>query len=131
MPARLRPFDPRAQAELVARLVARDEAAFAELVRAEQAALVRLAQAFVGSRATAEEVVQDTWAAVLDGLGGFERRSSLRTWIFRICVNRAKTRAAREARMVSFEVEGSEEPEPGPFDETGHWLAPPRTRTAH
>ena len=122
-----RPSGSREQTALIARLLARDEAAFVGLVRAEQAALVRLAQVFVASRATAEEVVQDTWAAVLDGLGGFERRSSLRTWIFRICVNRAKTRAARDARMVSFEAEGTEEPEAGDrFDPRGHWALPPR-----
>jgi len=121
-----RTFDPRGEAQLIARLLARDETAFAELVRAEQATLVRLAQVFVASRATAEEVVQDTWASVLEGLGGFERRSSLRTWIFRICVNRAKSRAGRDARMVSFEVEGKEEPEPDRFDGTGHWAVPPR-----
>ena len=62
--------------------------------------MLRLAWSYVRSRDEAEEVVQDTWLAVLSGIDRFERRSSLRTWIFRILVNRARSRARREARSV-------------------------------
>ncbi len=74
---------------LAARLRAGDEGAFRALVKEEHSALTRVARAFVGSQAAAEEVVQDTWMAVIAGLDQFEGRSSLRTWIGRILVNRA------------------------------------------
>src|SRR5260370_25063185 len=93
--------------DLVRRLLARDEGAFRELVARNHAALVRIAGAFV-SPATAEEIAQDTWARVFANLPRFEGRSSLRTWIIRICLNRAKAIAVREARSTpfgSFEVE--------------------------
>ena len=86
--------------ELVARLQRGDEAAFATLIDEHHAALRRTARTFVSTRASAEEVVQDTWMAVLSGVSSFEGRSSLKTWIFRILVNQAKTRGAREARTV-------------------------------
>src|SRR3954470_8661699 len=79
-------------APLLDRLREGDEAAFMELVERYHAALVRLARSFVSSRAVAEEVAQETWLGVLNGLDRFEGRSSLKTWIFRILVNRAKTR---------------------------------------
>jgi RNA polymerase sigma-70 factor, ECF subfamily len=87
-------------AELVARLRAGDEAAFRELVASYQEALVRVALIYVRRRDIAEEVVQETWLAVLRGLDRFEGRSSLKTWIFRILANIAKTRAAREGRVI-------------------------------
>src|SRR5262245_65538417 len=77
-----------------------DERAFEELVDRYSAAMLRLAQDFVRSRAVAEEVVQETWLAVLNGIDRFEGRSSLKTWLFRILVNKAKTRGMREARTV-------------------------------
>src|SRR5713226_3083646 len=89
-------------AALVERLRNRDEASFLELVHRHHGALVRLAQSFVNSTAIAEEVAQDTWVAVLQGVGRFEGRSSLKTWIFQILINRAKTRGVREARSVPF-----------------------------
>ena len=89
-------------AALVERLRNRDEASFLELVRRHHGALVRLAQSFVNNRAIAEEVAQDTWVAVLQGVERFEGRSSLKTWIFQILINRAKTRGVREARSVPF-----------------------------
>jgi len=89
-------------AALVERLRNRDEASFLELVRRHHGALVRLAQSFVNNRAIAEEVAQDTWVAVLQGVERFEGRSSLKTWIFQIRINRAKTRGVREARSVPF-----------------------------
>ncbi len=89
-------------AELVRRLLAGDEDAFMSLVEMYQGAMVRLARNYVPSRDVAEEVVQETWLAVLQGLPKFEARSSLKTWIFRILVNRAITRGTRERRAVPF-----------------------------
>lgn len=79
-----------------------EEAAFVELVNRHQKALVRLATIYVRSRDLAEEVVQDTWLGVLAGIERFEGRSSLKTWIFRILINRAKTLGVRESRSVPF-----------------------------
>jgi RNA polymerase sigma-70 factor (ECF subfamily) len=87
---------------LVERLLDGDERAFTELVEANHGQMLRLARMFVGSDAVAEEVVQDAWIGILKGLPGFEARSALRTWIFRILVNIAKTRGQREGRTVPF-----------------------------
>ena len=89
-------------AELVARLRAGDEAAFRDLVLDWHSSLLRVAQIFVPTRAVAEEVVQETWLRVLRALDRFEGRSSLKTWVFRILVNTAKTRAQREGRTIPF-----------------------------
>src|SRR5262245_2659124 len=86
------------EAELLDRLRAGDEGAFASLVDAVHGTLLRLAEPLVGRGAAAEEVVQDTWVAVIEGLDRFEGRSSLRTWIGSILVNRARTRRARDRR---------------------------------
>jgi RNA polymerase sigma-70 factor, ECF subfamily len=115
-----------------------DEDAFVSLIDNYHSALLRLAMIFVTRRMVAEEVVQETWMAVLEGLSRFEGRSSLKTWIFRILTNRAKTRALREGRSVSFSsiaelnVENAEsavDPDRfGPPDApqwTGGWLAFP------
>ncbi|HEY6637620.1 MAG TPA: RNA polymerase sigma factor [Solirubrobacterales bacterium] len=88
--------------ELVQRLRDGDESAFAELIDRYGAMMLRVAQMYVRDRATAEEVVQETWLAVLNGIDRFEGRSSLKTWLFRILTNRAKTRGARDGRMVPF-----------------------------
>jgi RNA polymerase sigma-70 factor (ECF subfamily) len=88
--------------KLLDRLRGGDQQAFAELVERYHPAMVRLAMAFVGSRAAAEDVAQEAWLGVLRGLPAFEGRSSLRTWLFRILTNRAKTRGAREGRLVPF-----------------------------
>jgi RNA polymerase sigma-70 factor (ECF subfamily) len=116
--------DQDTDAELLDRLRAGDEQAFVILVRRHHAAMVRLASSFVPSAAVAEEVVQDTWVGVLRGIGAFEGRASLRTWLFRILVNRARTAGARERRSVAV---GDADPavDPARFDETGHWLSPP------
>src|SRR5205823_9558058 len=90
--------DP-AERQLLDRLRAGDEAAFMEIVERWSGSMLRVAQMFVASRAVAEEVVQETWLAVLKGLDRFEGRSSLKTWIFRILANIAKTRAAREGQI--------------------------------
>jgi RNA polymerase sigma-70 factor (ECF subfamily) len=87
---------------LVERLRAGDETAFMELVDQLQPAMLRVARMYVSTTAVAEEVVQDAWLGVLRGLHGFEGRSSLRTWIFRILTNIAKTRGQREGRSLPF-----------------------------
>lgn len=121
---------------LVAALRDGDEAAFLEVVRRHHSSMLRVAQIFVRTTAVAEEVVQETWLAVLEGITRFEGRSSLRSWILRIVANRARTRAQREARsepFSSFEEEGEGQPavEESRFHAAdhprwpGHWSAPP------
>jgi RNA polymerase sigma-70 factor (ECF subfamily) len=88
--------------ELVAALKRGDEAVFAALVDAWSPGLMRVARMYVRDRQVAEEVVQETWIAVLRGIDRFEGRSSLRTWVYRIAMNTAKTRAQREARSIPF-----------------------------
>jgi RNA polymerase sigma-70 factor (ECF subfamily) len=107
-------------AGLVDRLRAGDEAAFVELLHRYQARLLRLAHATVGSRAVAEEVTQDTWLAVVRGIERFEGRSSFKTWLFRVLVNRARSAASREQRAGRPEEDVEER-----FDATGHWAPPP------
>jgi len=87
---------------LVRSLRARDEEAFERVIKQYYSPMLRLAMHFVRSREEAEEVLQDTWLAVLSGIDGFASRSSFKTWLFRILVNRARTRAKREARTVAF-----------------------------
>lgn len=123
-----------ADLKLLARLRAGDESALDELVRRYHGVLVRLALAFQPNRAFAEEVVQDTWTAVVDGLASFEGRSSLKTWICRILTNRAKTRLIREARSIPFSAlkdVDSDEPtvDPARFLNDGRWAEAPRSFT--
>jgi RNA polymerase sigma-70 factor (ECF subfamily) len=89
-------------AAVIAALRARDESVFEALMREYNAALLRVAQIYVPTRAVAEDVVQDTWIGVLNGIDRFEGRSSLKTWIFRILTNIAKTRGQREGRTLPF-----------------------------
>jgi RNA polymerase sigma-70 factor, ECF subfamily len=96
-------------AEIVVALERGDEAVFADLVDAYSPGLMWMAQMFVRDRAVAEEVVQETWLAVLRGIDRFEGRSSLKTWIFRILMNTAKTRAKREARSVPFSAAATDD----------------------
>jgi RNA polymerase sigma-70 factor (ECF subfamily) len=124
---------PRASAadiELVERLRAHDEAAFMELVEKLTPSMQRVARMFVSSDATAGEVVQDTWVGVLQGLDKYEGRASLRTWVFRILVNIAKTRGKRESRSVPFATlagDDLDEPTwtPAAFDREGAWSSLP------
>lgn len=125
---------------LVQALRAGDEAAFATLVERYNGALLRLARMYVHDQAVAEEVVQDTWIGVLNGIDHFEPRASLKTWIFRILMNRARTSAKREGRSIPFseawESGGDpDEPAPdldhfmashGPDEPGGWWVSPPR-----
>ena len=95
--------DPREEdRRLIEALRSGDEDAFMRLVERLQAQMIRVAQMYVPTRAAAEDVVQEAWLGVLKGLDSFEGRSSLRTWIFRILVNTAKTRGQRERRSVPF-----------------------------
>jgi RNA polymerase sigma-70 factor (ECF subfamily) len=91
-----------ADAATVERLLAGDETAFMMLVDQHQPAMLRLAQMYVSSRAVAEEVVQEAWLGILKGLPTFEGRSSLRTWMYKIVTNVAKTRGVREGRSLPF-----------------------------
>jgi RNA polymerase sigma-70 factor, ECF subfamily len=88
------------ETELVDRLRAGDADTFAQLVEDWTPSMLRLARTYVSTQASAEEIVQESWLAVIRGLGGFEGRSSLRTWAFRILTNQAKTRGVRESRTV-------------------------------
>ena len=92
------------EAALVAALRAGDEAAFAKLVDTHTPAMLRVARGYVASHELAEEVVQETWIALLKGISGFQGRSSLRTWIFTVMVNIAKTRGLRERREADIQV---------------------------
>ena len=92
----------RSDDETLAALRRGDERVFMELVEQHQALMLRVASRYVRSRAVAEEVVQETWLGVLNGLERFEGRASMKTWIFRILINRAITRAEREGRTVPF-----------------------------
>ena len=91
-----------AEAELLARLRAGDEKAFEALVAQLYGTMLTVARTYVKDRAVAEEVVQETWLGVINGLDRFEGRSSLKTWILSVLVNQAKTRSTREARSVPF-----------------------------
>jgi RNA polymerase sigma-70 factor (ECF subfamily) len=115
---------------LLARLRAGDEKAFEALVAQHDGALRRVARTFVRTDAAADDVVQETWLGVVRGLENFEGRSSLRTWIFRILANQARTRAVRDARSLPFSaLEENDGPavEPSAFGADGRWTsAPPR-----
>lgn len=125
--------------ERLAALRAGDDAAFLDLVRRHGPAMLRVARTFVSDRGVAEEVVQEAWLAALQGLGHFEGRSSLKTWIFQILINRARTRARRDARSIPFSALVLSETEPGESamdparflsashpTEARHWALPPR-----
>lgn len=115
---------------LVAALRGGDENAFMMLVERYQPAMLRIARMYVSTNAVAEDVVQDAWVGVLRGLDGFEGRSSLRTWIFRILVNTAKTRGQREARSLPFssvwaaDPDGESSVDPDRFFPLNHPLSP-------
>jgi RNA polymerase sigma-70 factor (ECF subfamily) len=114
-----------------------DEAAFVTLVDRYSALMLRVALTHVRTRAVAEEVVQECWMGVLSGLERFEGRSSLKTWIFRILTNRAKTRGERESRCTPFSALTPDDADGPAIDADrflpadhefwpGHWAAPPR-----
>lgn len=113
---------------LLARLRAGEEEAFEAVFARFDAPLRRVALSFVRTPTAVDEVVQETWLALVKGINGFEGRSSLQTWLFRILVNRARTRGARDARQLSFSaLEGDELPavDPEAFGEDGRWRSAP------
>ena len=119
--------------DLVDRLRAGDQDAFAELVRRYHRLMLRVARGYVRTDAVAEEVVQEAWLAVLRGIDRFEGRSSFKTWLLRIVANRAMTQGVKEARSVPFaSLEDDEEPSVSPerFHPAGEpgagaWSTPP------
>ncbi len=121
---------------LLARLRQGDEGAFDELVTRHHSALIRMAMGYVADREVAEEVVQDTWMAVIEGLDRFQGRSSLRTWIFGIMIHKAKDRGVREKRHTNFssfeslDEESDDMIDPSRFHQSGewagHWAFPPQ-----
>jgi RNA polymerase sigma-70 factor (ECF subfamily) len=117
---RLRGVD--SDARLVELLRDGDEAAFVTLVGRYHGPMVRLARSIVSSQAVAEEAVQDTWLGVVRGIERFEGRSSIKTWLFRILVNRARTAGAREERSVP--VDPGHAVDPAYFDADGQWADP-------
>ncbi len=114
---------PVEEADLAGRL-RRDDEAFVELVGRHHNAMVRLALSYVRSRAVAEEVVQETWLAALAGLVKFEGRSSMKTWLYRILINRARSAGTREQRQVPIGVP-DRAVDPGRFDRHRCWSSPP------
>lgn len=116
--------DSVGEAQLIAMCRAGDELAFMELVGRHHSTMVRLARSYVASESVAEEVVQETWLAVLRALPSFEGRSSFKTWLFRILVNRARTVGSREHKHLPIsDVERGVEP--SRFGSDGGWLSPP------
>jgi RNA polymerase sigma-70 factor, ECF subfamily len=136
---RMVPTNPPDDAQLLEALRRGDDSAFAGLVERYSPTLLRVARMYVSTDAVAEEVVQDTWIGVLNGVDRFERRSSLRTWIFKILTNTAKTRGEREGRSIPFSSapgardEVSVDPDrflPAGHDRRGQWaLGPTRWET--
>ncbi len=111
--------------ELVALVGDGDESAFRELVTRHHSAVLRVAGYFVPDRATAEDVAQDTWLAVLRGLDRFEGRSSFTTWLLRIAANRARSRGAGDSRVVPIDLSPSATVDASRFDAGGAWSEPP------
>ena len=116
----------------LARLRAGEDGAYRQLIRRFHASLVSVANSIIGSRAQAEEVVQDAWLAVFNSISRFEGRSSLATWLFSIVLNRARTRASRESRLVALPgvLDGAQGAERAvdvtEFKADGHWVDAPR-----
>ena len=112
-------------AELIARLRAGDEAAFVTLVDQFHAPMLRFASTFVPSRAIAEEVVQESWLGVVRGIGRFEGRSTLRTWLFSIVANCARRTGARERRQMPVDFDDERGVPEERFGRNGEWTSPP------
>jgi RNA polymerase sigma-70 factor (ECF subfamily) len=112
------------EAELLASLRSGDDSAFAKLVDRYYGSMLRVARAYVATKEAAEDVVQEAWIGVLQGLDRFEGRSSLKTWLFRILIKKAITRGTRDARSVPFSSLGPDEPavDPSRFRDRGRWV---------
>ncbi|MGM0557471.1 MAG: RNA polymerase sigma factor [Myxococcota bacterium] len=123
--------DQKSDQRLVDRLREGDEDAFSELIDCFHQSMIRLAAVFVSDDDLAEEIVQETWLAVIDGIDNFEGRSSIKTWLFAILSNKARKRGKRDARMkpwsAIFESSIDEEVHPmsDRFDSRGRWAKPP------
>jgi RNA polymerase sigma-70 factor (ECF subfamily) len=109
------------ESALVERLAAGDRAAFEALYRKHNASMVRVCSGLVRNHATAEELAQETWIAVLKYIGSFEGRSSLAGWIYTILINKARTRLKRDGRSVSFDESGEDNGLQAAFDGRGRW----------
>ncbi len=119
-----RPRTPPSDDELLEGLRAGDEEAFVALVGRHNHALFYVARSFVRNDAIAEEVVQDTWMAVVRGISKFEGRSSIKTWLVRIVVNRARSTGTRESRVLPLTTSEAAV-DPNRFDTNGLWITPP------
>jgi RNA polymerase sigma-70 factor (ECF subfamily) len=115
---------PANEVGLLERLRAGDEQAFVTLVRQHHPALVRLASAYVPNRAVAEEVVQEAWLGVVRGIEKFEGRSSLKTWLYQIVVNRARSAGVREHRETPADLSDPTSSIER-FGSDGGWIEPP------
>jgi RNA polymerase sigma-70 factor (ECF subfamily) len=122
------PLGSADEAALLEGLRRGDEGAFSELIALYSSPLLRVATIYTGSRAVAEEVVQETWMGVLHGLDRFEGRSSLKTWIFKILTNIASTRGARERRSVPFSSLAVADGEEGPSVDPDRFFPPDHDR---
>ena len=128
---------PPGEGDVLEALRSGDEAAFAALVDRYHASLIRVARLYVASEAAAEEVAQETWLGVLQGLEGFQGRCTLKAWIFTILANIARSRGARDKRMLPMSSLGPEDEDRGPSVDPerfnpdghprwpGHWSQPP------
>jgi RNA polymerase sigma-70 factor (ECF subfamily) len=112
------------EAGLLERLRAGDEEAFVDLIQQHHQVMVRLARSYVPSQSVAEDVVQETWLAVLRGLPSFEGRSSVKTWLYAILLNRARTAGPKERRHVLIE-DPERAVDRGRFNRDGSWSYPP------
>jgi len=135
-PAIKSPGLTKAEDAVLSRLRSGNEGAFDELVNKHHSTLIRMAMSYVADREVAEEVVQDTWMAVIESLDRFEGRSSLRTWICGILIHKAKDRGVREKRHTTFSAfessddDNEEAVDPSRFQQSGewagHWAFPPQ-----
>lgn len=119
----------RADARTVLRLRDGDETVFASITTSWSPSMLRVAGLYVRTAQSAEDVVQETWLAVLDGLDGFEGRSSLRTWVLRILVNKARTCGVREQRTVP--TAEFDEQNAGPMVSPGRFAGPQSRWAGH
>jgi RNA polymerase sigma-70 factor (ECF subfamily) len=117
-------------ADLVAGLRAGAEATFAMLLDAWSPGLLRTARAYVASSEAAEDVVQETWLAVIRGVDRFEGRSSLRTWVYRILVNIAKTHGVKDSRTITWSSLSGDE-DTGPTVDPGRFQGPDEPYPGH
>lgn len=122
------PRDTRDDDTLLDAILAGDESAFSELVARYELGMLRMAQAFLGDRILAEEVVQETWLAFVKAIRGFKRRSSVKTWLFGILLNQARKQAARRSKELQDQRQGRADDDDGSsdwFDDAGEWRSKP------